>query len=99
VIAHPGSIGSLAVCVVRRRGVPVRLVDEIEAELAAVPAEATAGPGLREVAAELDRLADRRDRLRPRDRADIQQPPSGAGPDLDPGNQRQDRRTGPHRDR
>jgi transposase len=44
-----------------------RLVDEIQAALAAqtvtVPAEETAGRVIRELAEELDRLADRRDRL------------------------------------
>jgi transposase len=44
-----------------------RLVDELQAALAAqtvtVPAEETAGRVIRELAAELDRLADRRDRL------------------------------------
>jgi Transposase len=36
---------------------------------------------------------------RPGDRADLHRPPSGAGPDVDPGNRGQDRRTDPHRDR
>ena len=80
-----------------------RLVDEIQAALAAqtvtVPAEETAGRVIRELAEELDRLADRRDRLGARDRAVLRQPPFGAGPDVDPGNRGQDRRTDPHRDR
>jgi hypothetical protein len=36
---------------------------------------------------------------RHRDQADFHQPPSGAGPALNPGNRGQDRRTDPHRDR
>ena len=71
-----------------------RLVDEIQAALAAqtvtVPAEDTAGRVIRELAEELDRLADRRDRLaheieqtftsHPRRRSCCRSRESGPGP-------------------
>jgi hypothetical protein len=80
-----------------------RLVDEIQAALAAqavtVPAEETAGRVIRELAEELDRLARPARPARPRARAKLHQPPSSAGPAVDPGNRGQDRRQDPHRDR
>jgi hypothetical protein len=80
-----------------------RLVDEIQAALAAqtvtVPAEQTSGRVIRELAEELDRLAARRDRLAQEIEQTFTNHPQGAGPDVDPGNRGQDRRTDPHRDR